>query len=250
MSNFLQHLLNSDFFSKRKTEGLGLDLQPGDDHYRAYVGPPRHYDFISAMVFNLLTSLGLRQNHKVLDIGCGSLRIGRLLIPYLNQGHYYGVEPNKWLVRDGIRHEIGQDLIKIKAPHFSYKSNLNDFQTPLGLDFAFAQSIFSHTGHDLFENWLREVSKHLSPSGVLAATFIIGEKDYNGNGWIYPECVEYTPQTVEKMAAKYGLNFDLIDWEHPRQAWALFSKDKFDRSLIDSGPISWNNVARKEVKPK
>ena len=246
MANLIQHLKNSNFFSKREVQGLGLELQPGDDHYRAYVGPPRHYDFISAMVFNLLTSLGLRQNHKVLDVGCGSLRIGRLLIPYLNKNNYYGVEPNSWLVKDGIRHEIGKDLIKIKQPHFSFKSDLEDFKKPLGLDFAFAQSIFSHCGHDLLENWLRDISQHLNSSGVLAATFIIGETDYHGNGWIYPECVEYTPQTVEKIAAKHGLHFDLIDWEHPRQAWALFSKEKFDRTLIDNGPISWNNVAKKE----
>ena len=44
-------------------------LKPGSDHYRAYVGPPRDYDLISAMVFNLLTCCGLRQSHKVLDIG-------------------------------------------------------------------------------------------------------------------------------------------------------------------------------------
>ena len=66
-------------------EDLGLGLRPGDPQYRAYVGPPEDYDLIAAMVFNLLTTLGLRQHHSVLDIGCGSLRIGRLLIPYLNR---------------------------------------------------------------------------------------------------------------------------------------------------------------------
>ena len=66
---------------------LGLNLKAGDSHYRAYVGPPGDYDRIAAMTFNLLTAVGLRQQHKVLDIGCGSLRVGRLLIPYLNKGN-------------------------------------------------------------------------------------------------------------------------------------------------------------------
>ena len=74
-------------------ENLGLGLKPGDPQYRAYVGPPEDYDLIAAMTFNLLTTLGLRQHHSLLDIGCGSLRIGRLLIPYLNRGKYFGVEP-------------------------------------------------------------------------------------------------------------------------------------------------------------
>src|SRR5207302_381599 len=58
-------------------ENLGLGLKPGDPHYRAYVGPPEDYDLIAAMTFNLLTTLCLRQHHSLLDIGCGSLRIGR-----------------------------------------------------------------------------------------------------------------------------------------------------------------------------
>lgn len=40
----------------KKTENLGLNLKPGDEHYRAYVGPPQDYDLIAASVFNLLTT--------------------------------------------------------------------------------------------------------------------------------------------------------------------------------------------------
>src|SRR5437588_5674780 len=97
-------------------ESLGVGLKPGDAHYRAYVGPPEDYDLIAAMTFNLLTTLGLRQYHRLLDIGCGSLRIGRLFIPYLNRGRYVGIEPNQWLVETGIQHEVGADLIQIKRP--------------------------------------------------------------------------------------------------------------------------------------
>src|SRR5437868_14897345 len=91
-------------------ESLGVGLKPGDAHYRAYVGPPEDYDLIAAMTFNLLTTLGLRQHHSLLDVGCGSLRIGRLLIPYLNCGKYFGVETNNWLVEAGIEHELGKDV--------------------------------------------------------------------------------------------------------------------------------------------
>src|SRR3984893_18959417 len=97
-------------------EDLGLDLKPGDPQYRAYVGPPEDYDLVAAMTFNLLTTLGLRQHHSLLDVGCGSLRIGRLLIPYLNRGKYFGVEPNEWLVEQGIKRELGEALVQIKSP--------------------------------------------------------------------------------------------------------------------------------------
>jgi SAM-dependent methyltransferase len=231
-------------FKKKRVCDLGLNLNPGDNHYRAYVGPPKDYDLISAMVFNLLTCLGLRQNHKVLDIGCGSLRTGRLLIPYLNRGNYIGIDPNKWLIDDGIENEIGEELVQIKKPIFSYSDSLKDFKHPLGLDYAFAQSIFSHTGLDLLEEWLSEVSYHLKEDGVLLATFLIDDKDCQEPGWIYPGCVKFIPETVAKIASKHGLHFKLLNWHHPRQSWAAFYKDDYDTTLIENNDISWENFIK------
>jgi cyclopropane fatty-acyl-phospholipid synthase-like methyltransferase len=226
--------------SKPRTEGLGLDLKPGDEHYRAYVGPPADYDLVSAMVFNLLTCTGLRQHHRVLDIGCGSLRVGRLLIPYLNRGNYVGVEPNRWLVEDGIENETGRDLVRIKAPVFSFRASLEEFREPLGIDYAVAQSIFSHCGKDLIKTWLSQVSLHLNDTGALFATFLPDKEDSAASGWVYPGCVNYRAGTMAELAAESGLAFDVLDWAHPRQTWALFSKQGYDKSLIESGPITWN----------
>lgn len=233
--------------SKNKAFGLGLDLKPGDKHYRAYVGPPKDYDLVSAMVFNLLTNIGLRQHHRVLDIGCGSLRVGRLLIPYLNPQNYFGIEPNKWLVDEGIRNEIGRDLVKIKKPNFSFRNSLNEFKNALNIDYAVAQSIFSHCGRDLIKDWLSQIAFHLNDSGALFATFLVDDKDYEGSGWIYPGCVNYRPETMAEMASAVGLDFSIIDWAHPRQNWALFSKKNYDKSLIIGGPISWNRFISKTI---
>jgi SAM-dependent methyltransferase len=226
-----------------RTSGLALDLKPGDEHYRAYVGPPKDYDLVSAMVFNLLTSIGLRQHHRVLDVGCGSLRVGRLLIPYLNEGNYIGVEPNRWLVEDGIANELGMDLVRIKKPVFSFLASMDDFEEPLDLDYAIAQSVFSHCGKDLIRHWLSQVSFHLKEDAAIVGTFLIDTEDYGGSGWVYPGCVKYRPETLAGLAAEAGLGFRLLDWAHPRQAWALFSKSNHDMSLIDGGPISWNRFA-------
>ncbi|MBN2648947.1 MAG: hypothetical protein JXR50_04305 [Prolixibacteraceae bacterium] len=60
------------------------NMKAGDKLYKAYVGPPLNYDIIVSMQFNLLSSIGLKGKDKLLDIGCGSLRAGRLFIPYLD----------------------------------------------------------------------------------------------------------------------------------------------------------------------
>ncbi len=222
-------------------EDLGLGLKPGDPQYRAYVGPPEDYDLVAAMAFNLLTTLGLRQHHSLLDIGCGSLRIGRLLIPYLNRGKYFGVEPNEWLVEEGIRRELGETLVEIKRPTFFFSDSPETIsQAKIPFDFAMAQSIFSHCGLDLIQAWLSAISRSLARDGVLVATFLIGEEDSARTGWIYPECINYRPATLERAAKDVNLRFEILDWKHPRQTWALFAAPKFDSSWFKDRPLTWN----------
>ena len=224
-----------------QTESLGLGLRPGDPHYRAYVGPPQDYDLIAAMSFNLLTTLGLRQHHTLLDVGCGSLRIGRLLIPYLNAGNYFGIEPNQWLVEEGVRKEIGEALLQIKRPKFFYSDSPEALiLTEASIDFALAQSIFSHCGIDLINRWLSGISQLLAPTGALLATFLPSEKDSLLTGWIYPDCVSFRTTTLGRLAAEANLGFEILDWKHPRQTWALFAKPGFDVSWFRNKPLSWN----------
>lgn len=230
------------FFRKPRSMGLGLELKAGDDHYRSFVGPPKNYDLVAAMVFNLLTCAGLRQGHKVLDVGCGSLRIGRLLIPYLNAGNYIGVEPNRWLIRDGIMNEVGRDQIRIKRPVFSYRDSLNEFSQPLNIDYALAQSIFSHCGIDLVRQWLQQVAPHLTPQGALFATFLVADTDYDGMGWVYPNNVRYRVETMAGLAAGAGLKFTLLDWKHPGQSWGLYAREAYDYSLLRGNTFNWNNL--------
>src|SRR5262249_45775147 len=201
---------------------------------------------------NLLTTLGLRQHHSLLDVGCGSLRVGRLLIPYLNRGKYFGVDPNKWLVEEGIKRELGEALLQIKRPTFFFSDSPETIaQAKTSFDFAVAQSIFSHCGLDLIKNWLSAISRSLAEDGALVATFLAGEEDFPNKGWVYPECVNYRPATMRKVAAEAGLRFELLDWKHPRQTWALFAAPKFDSNWFKNQPLTWNaGLAKALAKDK
>lgn len=202
------------------TNENGIGLLPGDPHYRAYVGPPENYDLIAAMQFNLLTSLGLRQDHYLLDIGCGSLRAGRLLIPYLLPKHYYGIEPAQWLIEEGIKNEIGADQIRIKQPTFSNVSNFNLGGFNQRFDYLVAQSIFSHASIPQIEHCLQEAAKTMSPEAIFVATIVEGESNYSGEDWVYPGCVHYTLEFFSAMAARAGLVCSKLDCIHPNgQTW-------------------------------
>jgi SAM-dependent methyltransferase len=221
-------------------ENLGLSFPPGGLHYRAYVGPPADYDLIAAMTFNLLTTVGLRAHHRVLDIGCGSLRIGRLLIPYMNRENYTGIEPNRWLVEDGIRYELGADAIRIKAPAFYYGDTPALLQECEAFDYVVAQSIFSHCGPDLIASWLQGIFP--LTKGAMLATFLPDVADFSTPGWHYPTSVKYRPDTINRLGEDAGFRFRQLDWRHPRQTWGLFYKPSFDDSWFVARPLTWNNL--------
>src|SRR3712207_7692900 len=41
----------------------------GDRHYRAWVGPPEEYDLIGALQTTLLLAAGLKEKHRLCDVG-------------------------------------------------------------------------------------------------------------------------------------------------------------------------------------
>ena len=107
-------------------------------------------------------------------------------------------------------------------------------------NFAIAQSIFSHCGLDLLTRHLTEIHGALASSGALLATFVKGETDCDEPGWVYPGCVNYTVHRMAQLARECGYEFELLDWLHPRQTWALFAMPGFDRSWLQGRPLGWN----------
>ena len=199
---------------------LGRGLPPGAPHYRAFVGPPADYDISAALQFNLLTALGLREEHSLLDIGCGSLRAGRLFIVYLRPERYFGLEPEAWLVEEGIKQELGREILAVKRPTFSYDRDftLNTFGRQF--DFLLAQSVFSHSAPQQIRHVFAEARSVMTPTSVFIATFFSGSESYTGQEWVYPGIVRYTSRDIEAFAREQGLATQKVNWTHPTgQTW-------------------------------
>lgn len=207
-----------------ETTDLGLELHAGERHYRAFVGPPEDYDVIGALQFTALFALGMREWHRVADVGCGSLRAGRLIIPYLRPQRYFGIEPEEWLVADGLEQELGADVARVKEPSFAYR---DDFQIDcFGVDFDYilAQSVFSHTYGDMARKAVANLAGSLSPSGMLLVNYKgdgRGPGPNDGSGWEYPRCVRYHWREFAGLLDAAGLDSVRLAWPHPRLTWVL-----------------------------
>lgn len=178
---------------------------------------------MGATQFRLLCTLGLRERDFLLDVGCGSLRAGRLFMSYLTPGRYFGLEPNMWLVREAVQKQVGHDMVALKQPRFDDNPQFETTVFSQKFDFIVAQSIFSHTGPDLIEKALAQFKQSLARDGLVAATFVEGLFDFRGRGWVYPQCVRYRKRTIAQLGRAAGLCVLRIPWYHPRQHWYLLA---------------------------
>jgi len=218
--------------------------------HRSYVGPKFEYDLMGGRQFILLFNLGLREDHKLLDFGCGSLRAGRLFIPYLLPGNYYGIEPHKWLIDAAIKDEIGNDIIEIKKPHFKYNDDfLNSFK--IKFDFIIAQSIFSHTTFPLFKKSIFNLYESLKTNGLLCFTMsidLISKKEINTETeekWTYPETSTFYLNDILEFTNKIGYCTD-IEGYHSSQRWFIMSNSKEKIDLIIENKTNLIDLPLKE----
>jgi len=231
-----------------KSDQKGREIPVGSRHYRAFVGPTENYDLVSAMQFNLLTALQLREHHFLLDIGCGSLRGGRLFIPYLMPGHYFGVEPEGWLIEEGVNNEIGEDILRIRRPVFSHDGNFTLTLFNQKFDYILAQSIFSHTSRRQIKRCLSEARKVMKPASIFAATFVLGEKDYEGEDWVYPGCVTYTWEGMKGFVEEQGLICKPLNWPHPNlQTWMVILTRENEKNVFDFDDVVKMSNLRDEL---
>lgn len=225
--------------------------QSGKEEYaahRKFVGPPEKYDLASAGQFSLLTALGLREEHTLLDIGCGSLRGGRLFIPYLKPGKYFGIEPEQWLIDQGIATEVGRDLVNLKKPSFNNDTNFTLTSFGRTFDFMLAQSIFSHASQAQIHRCLSEAKKALGPTGIFAATFFPGDTNYEGTEWVYPGCVYYTLEYFSKLCADEGLACKALSWTHTnQQKWVAITHPEHAGAVPDLADVARNGVLEHQV---
>lgn len=205
-----------------------IGIAAGDGDYRAFVGPPERYDLLSISQVALLHHFGLREQHRVLDFGCGSLRLGRMLLPFLQPGRYFGIEPNQWLIEEGFSKEAGQDVRALKRPRFSNNTNFDCGVFGESFEFIVAQSIITHTGREETASLIASAGETLAGDGRLLFSFI---DDARGgepplSGWVYPDCVRYAASDLDPMFVQAKLRWRALSWPHPGATWAVAARSQ------------------------
>lgn len=204
--------------------------------HRAHVGPEDLFEAIGEHQFETMKGLAkLRKDHYVLDYGCGCLRAGQYLIPWLYKGRYFGVEISKSQVVAGIKTELNGDLSKEPAFSFmkpdtfgvpnGYMNGSEQVKRPRYFDRVLLHSILTHASLEQCYTLLRSIHANIR-GGILMATVNIGEEDYAGETWQYPGAHYFRKLTVLAMFKNCGYRtVELLPAEetgHPSgQTWVV-----------------------------
>ncbi len=172
---------------------------------------------VGRLQYDYLVSHGLKPHHDFLDYGCGAVRGGRYVIPYLEEGRYYGVDISPDILRYSRRLLKTKGLDRKRPTLKHIQSSSVPFDRTF--DFGIAQSVFSHTDRATTQHILCTIAKVLRPNGKFFGTFWIRDEygERMGIDYYYPVA------EIAEMAEKAGLDFEVRDdYVHPSQQMVIF----------------------------
>lgn len=190
----------------------------------------RHRDLVGGLweemgrlQLDFLVEQGLTPDMRLLDVGCGALRAGRLLVDHLEPEHYYGIDIGADVLQAGYDDEL-TDEQRVRLPERNLRVT-DRFDADFGVQFdmAIAQSVFTHISLNSARVCLWRLAKVMKPGGRFYVTFfqrragtepdrIFKDRHYSDHNifWNYRSDLRF-------VAERTPFEFRYVgDWGHPR----------------------------------
>lgn len=202
------------------------DIVASGEHRRVIGGM---WDEIGALQLSFLKENGLKPQHRLLDIGCGSLRFGVKASAYLEAGKYWGTDMCVPLMQAGYGKEIVPLSLQDKLPahHLVEDAEFSFHGLPDDFDFVIANSVFTHLPLNDLRLCLFRLGRHLkSPSRFFFTVFMPdkdcepGKRNPQQDGiftFSHKDPFHYDLEDI--LHANRGLPWKIRlvgDWKHPR----------------------------------
>lgn len=118
-----------------------------------------------------LTAAGMTPDDHLLDIGCGSLRLGHKAVPYLKPGHYWGTDASLALMRHGRLHEL-PDPSALSEDHLVQDAAFAFPGIPETITLAIAFGVFTHLPHADLQTALTNLRRFPTLRATLFTVFL------------------------------------------------------------------------------
>ena len=129
----------------------------------------------------VLLDEGLDPPHRLLDIGCGCLRLGHRAVAYLQPGHYWGTDASHGLMLRGWEQELDADL-QAKLPQEQLLADA-DFAFPdltPAIDFAICWGVFTHLPAAMLQPALHNLRRACPKLQKLLLTVFLAPEGHAG----------------------------------------------------------------------
>lgn len=194
------------------------------DWAKSYTGDPDSFESRGMQILGFLREEGLQPVHRLLDIGCGCLSQGIPIIRLLELGHYYGLEPNGWLVLSAL--EQYRDL-ESKQPRFLWGSDFDASGFGVKFDYVISHSVMSHMAHWQMEQALAKVRAVVDEGAVWLSSYRNDQYNSFSEQWVYPGVAKFRLKTIQAIGVHTGWAVEPLS-DHKDRLAAVAPNDTHD----------------------
>lgn len=192
---------------RRRAIDLGLiDPAKGDRHL--LVGPTESFEMKRSFQIAFLKSRGLVEQHRVLDIGCGTLRGGIPIIRYLETGSYCGLDVRERVLEEG-RQEIEENGLGHKKPLLMTIEQAKAGIEGRGFDWIWVFNVMIHMHDPILRETMSLIAQNLAPDGTCYASVNLGKNSTRGDWQGFPSVLRPL-LFYEDVAAEVKLQADVL----------------------------------------
>ena len=187
------------------------------------------WDEIGDHQMAFLIAQGLRRGDRLLDVGCGSLRLGARAIGWLDSERYFGMDMSDALIDAGRLKELDESS-REKAPpsHFGVSDDFDFSFLPGQVDMAIAQSVFTHLPINHLRRCLARLGGYMEPGSRFYVTYfgcpdeadLFAPRVQGPAGVVthdYQDPYHYRVSDLEFAIDRSPWSLQRIgDWDHPR----------------------------------
>ena len=163
-----------------------------------------------------LKSVGMLPRHRLLDVGCGAMRLGLYAVEYLDDGNYFGIDAFPPYIAAANRLASAAGLSRKFSLMASKNFEFGSFGTKF--DYANAQSVLTHLSGEECHRCMESLRTVMNPGGIFLFTYLVGRPATQGLLYggmqTMRRFAETDPDFFVKLGDEHGAVFEKLAIPH------------------------------------